>query len=619
MKVSFIYGTGYLDQGYANDTTYPGISTPILYLNENEWSDIQAYHEYFGTSTTYNSNFLAEYISGSFIKRDNPDIDMAITYVFKYLQKVGVYVPQWTRFGFPATINPFSESACNLTITTAIDVPISITSSSSTTYAGNVYIQRAGSTANPSTDVIALTGTKVSGTIVRVGNVFVVAPESEYPSLSNAVVYSVSLQSGNRYSPNIQFSFYRQGGTGGPYWESIIGRYTSIPSPETPDPNEQDPGGPSAPGGGEGNFDDTSDPIPLPDMPTISATDCGLVTAYRPTRQNLLDLGEYLYSPLLDLDTLKKLFDQPMQWLIGLNILPFSPTTGGSKEIKFAAFGTGVTSDYCTQQYHQIDCGEVEVKEYWGSALDYSPNTRAYLWLPFIGFVQVDVDIIMGSTCKVVYRVDILTGACIAVLMVNGSAVNHWTGQCASNIPLSASDYSRVIGSLLSVAGTAIGSAAAIGGALGALSNAGTAVAGATEAVKGATTAAGAAGANRALDVATTNQSVARGNAASTIAGGVTNTVSNVMGAKLGVQMSGSISGNAGLLDVQKPYFMFIRPRQSLAENYKHYVGYPSNMYASVESCKGYTKFEQIELTGIEATDGEIAEIAQVLKGGFYG
>ena len=82
------------------------------------------------------------------------------------------------------------------------------------------------------------------------------------------------------------------------------------------------------------------------------------------------------------------------------------------------------------------------------------------------------------------------------------------------------------------------------------------------------------------------------------------------------ISRSGDLSGAVGLLDDFLPYLIIHRPIQSLAENFKSFKGYPSNITATLSSLKGYTEVEYIHLKNIKATDAEIEEIEALLKEG---
>lgn len=414
------------------------------------------------------------------------------------------------------------------------------------------------------------------------------------------------------------------------------------------DTNDQ--GGTSEIGGGEGTFDDTSSHIPVPGTPPISAANSGLVTLFKPTLSELQSLGSYLWTGLEDfIENLNKLFSNPMDYIIALNIFPVNPPVGTSRAIKIGSFTTTINMSPLLSQWYTFSCGTVTLQNYWGSALDYAPNTKVSLFLPFIGSVQLNTDEVMGNTIGIEYRFDLLSGQCVAMVTIapsgqSGSVWYQFTGEAGVSIPLTGADWSRVYSAGIGAVGTAItggigaaASGAAAGGATAMLagaraseaaSSAGMAFAmlnDTSKGVKGVTTMreqmlqASQMALNAGKSAASIPSRVSQSVRASRIANTINNTIGSVISGKLSIQHSGTISGSAGMLGVKTPYLCVEFPNQSLAENYKHFVGYPSNVYARLGTLTGYTECESVYPTGLSGqTDSEIAEILESLKGGVY-
>lgn len=406
------------------------------------------------------------------------------------------------------------------------------------------------------------------------------------------------------------------------------------------DPNQQ--GGTAEPGGGTGTFDDTSDPIPIPSLPDISSVDTGLVTLFRPSKEEVASLGAYLWTNFSDFwENLQKLFTNPMDYFIAFNIFPVKPLVTNARQVYIGNWGTSITMPPVVSQWYEHNCGIVRIPEYWGSALDYMPNTRIQLMLPFIGAVQLNTDEVMGKTLSVTYRIDLLSGSCVAFVTVNNSVYYQFTGECAVSVPLTGADWSRIYSAVVGAIGTAIAGGVGVAAASGVGSGGGLVAARSYEAAAGAgaswatinETSKGVKGVaqmrQHMLDVTQAAMENAK-NAASRsvrrsegvrnmrLANTINNTVGQVMGAKVSIQHSGTISGSAGMLGVREPYLIIEYPNQSLAENYRHYVGYPSNMYAKLNTLHGYTECEQVIPYGIWGTDDELAELIDILKGGVY-
>lgn len=333
------------------------------------------------------------------------------------------------------------------------------------------------------------------------------------------------------------------------------------------------PGSETEPGGGEGDFDNTSDPIPEASIPTLSAVDAKFISLYTPTLAELQSLASYMWSPLFDLDTLKKIFADPMKAILGLSILPIAVPSSGQQTVTIGNISTGVNMTKASSQYVQIDCGTLNVNEYWGAYLDYSPYTKLEIYLPYIGTKQISVDDVMNKACHVYYNIDILTGACCAMIKCDDSVLYSYAGQCAVSIPITGSDWTNVVSGALSTALSVVGVAAG--------------------AVTGSAPLTGASA-----------------------IGLVSSASQNVMQMKPIIEKSGSLGGSAGMLGVQSPYLILTRPRQALPNKQNHFTGYPSFVNVKLGDLTGMTFVEQVHLENIPCTSSEQSEIETLLKGG---
>ena len=361
------------------------------------------------------------------------------------------------------------------------------------------------------------------------------------------------------------------------------------------DPYSQ--GGNSGGGGGEGNFDDTSDTINIPSLPSISGLNTGFFTAFVCTQAQLQSVSNYLWTNVIDdiidtstglgekVDALKKMVTSPYDAIMGCSLVPVSPPTGGSKEVKmYGVVKTGISLPYASSRWVEVDCGTLNIHEFWGSYLDYSPYTKTTsLYLPYIGVVSVDIDLIMAKALQVVYHVDILSGICIAYIVVDGSVKFQYQGHCSTTIPVTSSDYSGAIQSGLGLVGNIanVVSSGVSGGLSGGLGGA----------VLGATGSA----ISQAPSVA-----------------------SNVMGMKPDIKSGGGVGSSGGILGVQKPFLIIERPKQSVPAFQNGFSGYPCNMTKKLSDLTGYTEVERINLTNISLTEDEKNELLEILESGVY-
>lgn len=348
------------------------------------------------------------------------------------------------------------------------------------------------------------------------------------------------------------------------------------------DTNNPHPGGdqPDPDDGGDGDFDYTPDPIDIPDLPTVTATSSGLVSLYAPTSDQLKALADFLWSDAFSLESFKKLFNNPMDAILGLYLIPVNVGTGAAKEITVGNIVSTVSCNTVTTQYVAVDCGTFTFSKsaFTNSFLDWSPYTKCYLYLPFIGTQEINIDEFMGTTMHVVYHVDVMTGAMLCyVANSTDGVIYEYMGQCSENIPLSSSSYSNTIGSILNAA-------ASVGGVV-------------------ATAVTGGAAAPAALGL---------------LGGASTATAQAASSLKPSVSHSGNIGGGAGIMSVNYPYLIFITPRTDISSSQYKYTGTPSNKVTKLSnlSGSGFNQIEAINLSVKGATDTEIAEIDATLKAG---
>lgn len=339
-------------------------------------------------------------------------------------------------------------------------------------------------------------------------------------------------------------------------------------------PYEFDPDAISYAGGGAGSFDNVSDSVGVPALPTLSAVSAGFIALYSPTLTQLNQLASFLWTDnMFDPDNFKKLFTDPMECIIGLTIVPVNPTSAGSMNVKVGYVDTGISMPRLSSQYAEVNCGTIKAEEFWGSALDYAPMTRIHLYLPYVGIREINADEVMNKSIGVVYHIDLLSGALTAFVTANGSVLYQFNGQCALNVPMASSNFTHMIQGAITSIGT-VASTVATGGA--------------------------SVGAGMALSAVQIGASTAN------------NAISN----KPSFSHSGSMGGAGGMLGVQTPYLIIERPRQSMPEGVNKYCGFPSNINYKLYDLEGYTQIDYIHLENVPATGAELDEIEGLLRKG---
>ena len=283
-----------------------------------------------------------------------------------------------------------------------------------------------------------------------------------------------------------------------------------------------------------------------------------LWSIYNPTLEQVNQFGSWLWSSNF-VEQLKKLFNDPMQAIIGLHKVYSPVQTSGQCTIKCGYLDSGVPSKLVSEQYVTVDCGSVDLQEYFGNVFDYPPYTEVSIYLPFIGIKHLDPSDVMRSTISVIYHIDVLTGACLAEVNVKrdaaGGTLYTFSGDAAVRYPVSSGSYMGIVSGLIGVA-----------------------------------------------------TSVVSGNILPAL-GGVTRLHTNV-------DRSGSFTGNAGAMGSKVPYLIISRPQTAMADQFETLSGYPSNTYTPLSACKGFTQVKYCHVENLNATDSEKQEIEQLLKEG---
>lgn len=377
-------------------------------------------------------------------------------------------------------------------------------------------------------------------------------------------------------------------------WEEWAGTITTTEefSPEYGDA--------SAPGGYDGGtFDDSSDTIGVPTMPSIGVSSIGFVNVYNPSTGALASLGEDLfpdftpinpYSPTGDtvIDAITDVAEalaniaqnipnaiemfnnsQLINYIIDCHIIPVTPTISGSQAIKIGYRTMSQTAPKVTSDYVDCDCGSLNIGEYYRNFIDYGPYTQAKLFLPFVGFVPIEPELFQSGVLKVIYRFNVIDGSFMAFVLstssksrLSNTVIGQWGGNACVHIPITGVNYSNM------VSGIAAGASAVV-----------------AEIGKGSLL-------------------------------GTADAALNTAAAAPALQSSNGYNATTSFLSVRTPYLMIERSVSHYSKDYGHEQGYPSEITADWSKLSGYTESDAIHLKGLGATEEETKEIASLLAAG---
>ena len=390
-------------------------------------------------------------------------------------------------------------------------------------------------------------------------------------------------------------------------WSEVFLSEIKIPDPDNP----YDGADPAGPGGGDPskqNWDDNSDSIPdesLPDESTTGAVGTGFSTIFSPTKSQLQHLADVMWGNDI-VSFLQNQVENIGSMFVSLGIVPFTVTKGSTRKVMWLGLvDTAIYLDTAANQFYELDMGTIDLAtdsriHRTDSVFDYSPFSKLGIYLPFIGFQELDIDECRENTIHLKYKIDILSGSCVAWIYVNGNPIYQFSGNCITQIPLSSQDAQTLFTNAVNV-----GVAAASVGMAGAVASAGDALT--AERYMAGEMSAQAAEVQAGQHAA--QVSAAEGNLASATANGM-------MGMKPTYKRSGAISASNSLISLRQPYLFLTTPREAVPERYQKYCGFPSNMTKKLGSLTGYCVVEDIRLNGLVATSPEVEEIYKLLKTG---
>lgn len=355
------------------------------------------------------------------------------------------------------------------------------------------------------------------------------------------------------------------------------------------------------PGGGGDVDENDSGNIPLSVISVQGST--GFVTSYgigagtlntignnlwkglRESTQNFIrnffsaENGDYSYSDILSFFVSLMYF--PIKW--GSISNNFTLSTRNGIDVGSGALGisTGLINPYIVNNYVcAFDGGTVYIPRTYNNYQDFEPYTSITAYVPFCGTVKLSPSVVMGATLSLKYAVDLLTGACTAVIMKDGNVsfpVAYLNGTVGFDMPITgnnAKSKSAQLGAsfIHSIAGLSSGIVGSLvtGNPAGAISG---------------------------------------------ITGAVSDSVNNMSLSPLSAGSSDSMDS------LIKPAYFYItvhRHNPDIAQNYDSSVGYLYNKSDKLRNLSGFTICENVDTTTLTATEDERNEIKRLLESGVY-
>lgn len=289
-----------------------------------------------------------------------------------------------------------------------------------------------------------------------------------------------------------------------------------------------------------------------------------LTTTYLLSKTQLNTLGNELWSTNF-MDNVLLLSNSPIENILSCKIFPttFSGVAAALK-VGNVTMLSGESVQKISASGLSKDTGAITFPQLYNSFLDFEPFTQARIFIPFVGFQPLPVANFIGAQLSLRYVFDVVTGAVSVYLLRDGYIFDKYSGICAVDVPLTASNRAQVeVGQIQSaITGVAQLATGNIGGAL----SAGLAIA------------------------STPNHFNTRGNA----------------------------GGYTSQFDPRQPYLIIDRPKaQSEISSYGKTNGFPCNLTKTLSSLKGFTSVHDVHLDDVPCLESERQELKAIMQKGF--
>ena len=352
---------------------------------------------------------------------------------------------------------------------------------------------------------------------------------------------------------------------------------------------------------------------------------------------------------------LKDIFEAPEDLIVNIHRLPFNCSiyTNPPEKIDltwilpdsvYNVTGRPINSPLVTWKY-----GEVKIPRYYNTYLDFSPYSSAKMYIPFVGFVQLDSKEVVGHTVSLGYSCDLISGDGTAILSSDGiGIIGTYATNFAMQIPITSRNFNDVavgaIEKFASLAMTAVGGSFATGNALpmipqstGGMFNmsqpgvnahqtqtllANTAPAPALPPAGNLTS-----NVEQQSMVAMYNMPISDSSPSQAVSGITLPTVhpSQLLASAMQAfrapeqpanRQSGGLGGNTGWTSPLTPYIYITYNTPNWSTNHTNLFGLSSNIVAAIGTFKGYTEFGSIQLNAGGIMLDEQEELKRLLTGG---
>ena len=165
-------------------------------------------------------------------------------------------------------------------------------------------------------------------------------------------------------------------------------------------------------------------------------------------------LGSYL-NTIASLTDFGYLFTNPSEYLVSIKAFPFdlgklAKDTPSTATIHLGVEDTGISANVYNLIKPSLNLGtyKFEIKNEVNTFLDFAPYTKITVFLPYIGFIELDPNEVMGFTVSFDYAIDLDSGevTCAISVIDNGTpyVIKTVVGKIGIDLPFGATNTREV-------------------------------------------------------------------------------------------------------------------------------------------------------------------------------
>ena len=180
----------------------------------------------------------------------------------------------------------------------------------------------------------------------------------------------------------------------------------------------------------------------------------GLINAYRLNRHELREIAKHRFiKQTLEAQNLpdnsgyyyivKDEYLDGAKFIVSLIKINVPVETTQKETVFFGPYNMEIECDIVDTDIVTLDFGSAEITGMYGNSIDFE-HTEITLYLPYVGFVELNTTDCMNKSLSITYQVNVLNGDCLIILSTNSNVIKTISCNVAVKIPYKMEDNEYV-------------------------------------------------------------------------------------------------------------------------------------------------------------------------------